>query len=117
MATVRRASSSDAVSSTAFVISSTNSGIPSVRSMMSWRTAAGQRIVADDLIDHDVNVARRKPVEGEDGHVRLLDPGRLEFRPEGNDQQHAMTRDVAHQSTDQLEARRVRPVRIFKDHQ
>ena len=54
-----------------------------------------QRIVADDLIDHDVDVARRKPVEGEGGHVRLLDPGRLEFRPEGNDHQHAMARNMA----------------------
>ena len=48
-----------------------------------------QRIVADDVIDHGVDVARRQPVEGEGSDVRLLDPGRLEFRPERNDHQHA----------------------------
>ena len=44
-------------SSTALVISSTNSGMPSVRSMMSCRILAGMRLVADDAVDHGVDFA------------------------------------------------------------
>jgi hypothetical protein len=44
-AAVRRASPSLSASRTAFVISSTNSGMPSVRSMMSCRTLAGRSLL------------------------------------------------------------------------
>ena len=52
-------------SSTALVISSTNSGMPSVRSMMSCRMFAGRQLVADDAVDHGVDVALRQPIDGE----------------------------------------------------
>src|SRR6516164_3809021 len=44
-ATVRSAASSSFASSTALVISSTNRGMPSVRSMMSCRTFAGSSLL------------------------------------------------------------------------
>ena len=48
-----------------------------------------QRIVADDVLDDGADFAGRQPIEAEEGHVRLSYPARLEFRPEGYDQQHA----------------------------
>ena len=45
VAAVRCASSSLPASSTALVISSTNKGMPSVRSMMSFRTPAGMSLL------------------------------------------------------------------------
>ena len=51
-AAVCSAAPSLSASSTAFVISSTNSGMPSVRSMMSCRILAGNELVADDAVDH-----------------------------------------------------------------
>ena len=52
-----RAAPSLSASSTAFVISSTNSGMPSVRSMMSCRMLAGSELVADDAVDHGSDFA------------------------------------------------------------
>jgi hypothetical protein len=42
---------------------------------------------------------------------------RLEFRPEGYEQQRAMGRDPTHYPTDQFEAGWVGPMRILEDHQ
>ena len=50
-----------------------------------------QRVVADNVIDHRVDFARRQPIEDDGGHVRLFDPGRLELRSEGHDQQYALS--------------------------
>ena len=85
------ASPSLSASNTALVISSTNSGMPSVRSIMSCRiTFAGSELIAGDAVDHCSRLrARIKPVEGEGCDVWSSDPRRLEFRPEGHDQQHA----------------------------
>jgi CheY-like chemotaxis protein len=51
-------------STTAFVISSTNNGMPSVRSMMSWADVGWQRLVADDTLDHRENFAFSQPIDG-----------------------------------------------------
>src|SRR6266487_3448758 len=48
-----------------------------------------QGLVADDVVDHGADLAGRQRIEIEGGHVRLSYPARLEFRPEGYDQQHA----------------------------
>ncbi len=104
-------------SSTAFVISSTNSGMPSVRSMMSCRMLAGSGLVADDAVDHGADVALCQPIDGEGGHMRPSDPGRLEFRPERHDQQHAKCRNPVHRPTEHFQARGVGPMRILEDHQ
>ena len=51
--------------------------------------ARRQRLVADDAVDHGADFALRQPIDGEGGHMRPSDPGRLELRPERHDQQHA----------------------------
>ena len=84
-----RAAPSLSASSTAFVISSTNSGMPSVRSMMSCRMFAGSSLLPTTRVDHGPDVALSQPVDGEGRHVRPSDPGRLELWPERHDQQHA----------------------------
>ena len=91
--------------------------MPSVRSMMSCRMFAGSELVADDAVDHGVDFALRQPIDGEGGHVRPSDPGRLEFRPERHDQQHAKTRDPVHRPTERFQAGGVGPMRVLEDHQ
>ena len=104
-------------SSTAFVISSTNSGnavgalddvLPDVRR---------EELVANDPVDHGVDFALRQPIEGEGGHVGPSDPRRLELRPERHDQQHAEGWYLVHDATEQFEARGVGPMRILENHQ
>ena len=94
-AAVCRASLSLPASSTALVISSTNSGTPSVRSTMSVEISRGSALPPAMLVDHRRLSRRvsRSSVSG--GHVRLSGPGRLEFRPERHDQQHAHRRRSA----------------------
>ena len=60
-----RAAPSLSASSTAFVISSTNSGMPSVRSMMSCRMFAGSELVAGDAVDHGGDFALSQTIDGE----------------------------------------------------
>ena len=74
-------------------------------------------LVADDAVDHGVDIALRQPIEGEGRHVRPSDPGRLEFRPERHDQQHAKSANPVHHPTERFQARRVDPMRILEDHQ
>ena len=76
-------------SNTALVISSTNNGMPSVRSMMSCVMLFRQRLVARDAVDHGSDFALPKPVEGECSYVRLPNPRRLKLWSVRNDQQDA----------------------------
>src|SRR6476646_5121032 len=41
--------------------------------------ARRDELVADDAVDHRLDVALRQPIEGESCHVRSSDPGRLEL--------------------------------------
>ena len=77
-----RASPSLSASSTAFVISSTNSGMPSVRSIMSCRILCGERLIAGDAVDHGSDFALPEPIDGEGGNVGSSNPRRLELRPD-----------------------------------
>ena len=43
---------------------------------------------ADDAVDHGLNVALRKPIDGESRHIRPSDPGRLELWTERHNEQH-----------------------------
>ena len=88
-AAVRCAAPSLPASSTALVISSTNKGMPSVRSMMSWRMLAGRDLLPTTRSIMALDFALRQPIDGESRHVRPSDPGRLELWPERHDQQHA----------------------------
>ncbi len=49
--------------------------------------------------------------------MRPSDPGRLEFRPERHDQQHADRSDLIDDPAEHFQARRVGPMRVLEDHQ
>ena len=51
--------------------------------------ARRDELVADDAVDHGLDVALRQPIDGESRHVRPSDPGRLELWTERHDQQHS----------------------------
>ena len=84
----RAAAPSPSASSTAFVISSTNNGMPSARSTMSCRMLVGSGLFAGDLLDQGHHLAGSKPIDRQRRHMRTPDPWRGEFRPEGHEQQH-----------------------------
>ena len=79
--------------------------------------ARRDELVADDAVDHGVDIALRQPIDCESGHVWPSDPRRLEFRPEGDDQQHAKGRDPVHRPAEQFQARGVGPMCILENHQ
>ena len=79
-------------SNTAFVISSTNSGMPSVRSMMSCRMFAGSALLPMTRSIIASDFALCQPIKCEGGHMRPSDPGRLELWPKRHDQEHAKCR-------------------------
>ena len=86
--------------------------------MMSCRMFAGRELVADDAVDHGVDVALRQPIDGEGRHVRPSDPGRLELWPERHDQQHAEGLRIRSTTRpNSFQARGVGPMRILEDHQ
>ena len=116
-AAVRSAASSLSASRTAFVISSMNRGIPSVRSMMSCRMLAGRSLlpITPSIIASMQRFGRR--LKRNSGDARLSDPGRRKFRPERNEQQNAKGRNSVYNSADDFQARRVGPMRILEDHQ
>ena len=64
-----------------------------------------------------LDFALRQSIDGEGSHVRPSDPGRIEFRPERHDKQHAKGRDPVHRPTERFQARGVAPMRILEDHQ
>jgi hypothetical protein len=76
-----------------------------------------QALVDDKVVDHGVGVALIQPIDGEGGHVRPADPGRIEFRPKRHAQQHAHGPNLVHRPTERFQTRRVDPVRILEDHQ
>ena len=49
--------------------------------------------------------------------MRTSDPGRLEFRPERYDQQHAQAGDPIHDPTEQFQTCGIGPMCVLKDHQ
>ena len=67
-------------SNTAFVISSTNSGMPSVRSMISCRMLGGQQLIPGDAVDDGSDFALAEPIECESGNVRPSNPRRVKLR-------------------------------------
>ena len=64
--------------------------------------ARGQYLVADDPVDHGVDVAPRQPIDGEGGDVWPSDPWRRELRARREDQQYAEARDPVHGTTKQF---------------
>ena len=104
-ATVCRASPSLSASNTALVISSTNSGMPSVRSMMSCRMLAGSALLpATPSIMAAISRSASRLMR-ECSYMRLSDPWRLKFWSERHDQQHAKACYPVHGPTERFEAR------------
>ena len=50
--------------------------------------ARRNELVADNIVDHRLDVALRQPIEGESSHVRSPNPGRIELWTERHNQQH-----------------------------
>jgi len=90
--------------------------MPSVRSMMSCLMLAGSALLPDE-VDHCADFALCQPIDRESRHVRLSDPGRVEFRPERHDQQHPKGRHPVHRPTEYFQTRGIGPMRILEDHQ
>src|SRR5262249_2245025 len=97
-ATTRSATFSLSASSTASVISSTNKGMPSVRSMMSSRTVAG-RCLLPTTRSITASISRRQPIESDGSNVRSPDPGCLKLWPERHDQEDPLVQDTIHRPT------------------
>ena len=116
-ATVRRASPSLSASSTAFVISSTNSGMPSVRSTISADHIRRQLLVPDKARDDGGRFTLPKPVERQARHMRLSHPRRVELGAESYDEQRRKSFNPVHRPAERFEARRIDPMRILEDHQ
>ena len=74
-------------------------------------------LVADNAVDHGLNVALREPIDGESRHVRPSDPGRLELWTERHNQQHRKGANPVDDPTEHFQARWIGPVRILEDHQ
>ena len=79
-AAVFRASPSLSASSTALVISSTNSGMPSVRSIISCRIVSGSAWLPANEVNHRSDFALPEPVKAECRDVGSSKPRRFKFR-------------------------------------
>jgi hypothetical protein len=47
-------------------------------------------LTAGEVVDHDIDFARRQPVNGESRDMRLADPMRLKLRPERHEYREAV---------------------------
>ena len=116
-AAVRRASPSPSASSTAFVISSTNRGMPSVRSTISAITSAGSSLFPTRRAM--MAAASRSPSRLSVRLVTCDRPthGGVELGAESYDEQHRKGFNSVHRPTERFQARGVGPMRILEDHQ
>ena len=89
-------------SSTALVISSTKRGMPSVRSIISLPNTPGESLVSHDAVNHCDDFALTKATKTKCGHVRPTDPGRLELRSKGDDQQDTESFQPVHCAAEHL---------------
>ncbi|MGC1348207.1 MAG: hypothetical protein WA858_00320, partial [Xanthobacteraceae bacterium] len=76
--------------------------------------ARGQRVVADEAIDQRGNVAFAEPVQRQGRYIGPPDPGRLEFRPVGDDHQNAGGLHPFDAAAEHLQARRIDPIASSK---
>ena len=73
--------------------------------------------VADDAVNHGLDVVLRQPIDGESRHVMPSDPRRLELWTERHDQQHREGANPIDDATERFQARGVSPMRVLEDHQ
>ena len=117
-AAVCSAAPSPAASNTAFVISSTNRGMPSVRSIMSCLTLAGSGLLPETR--SIIAAISRSPsrLSVSSGDVGPSNPRRLELRSIGDDQQAPRGLLFADPSaTNSFETRWVDPMHVLENHQ
>ena len=76
-----------------------------------------QRLVADNAVDHGVDIALCKPIDGESGHMglsRSRAPRTLAGTSRSAEREGSQS---GRRSTERFQARGVGPMRIFEDHQ
>jgi hypothetical protein len=76
-----------------------------------------QLLVADDAVNYCADFALRQAIDRERSHMRLSDPGRLEFRSESYYQQEAKGPNPVHSSPEHFQARGVGSMCILEDHE
>jgi hypothetical protein len=79
--------------------------------------ASWQQLVADDAVDHSVDITPPQSIDRKRRNMWLSDAGRIEIRPERHHQQHAKLRDPVHQSTEHLQGRGIDPMGVLENHQ
>ena len=116
-ATVRRAAPSLSASRTAFVISSTNKGMPSVRSTISASTSAGSRKGTGQARDNGSRFSFPKPVQHvrENRHMRLSHPRRFELGAGSYDEHRRRIFNPIYGPASTFQARGVGPMGILED--
>ena len=75
----------------------------------------GQRLALGDAVDDAGAVAAAEAAQGQHRHMRLADPGRLDLRPERDDQQHRQIGGAGNRSIEQVERCRIDPMGVL-DH-
>src|SRR5215469_14644532 len=111
-AIARAAAVSLPASSTALVISSTNKGIPSVRSMMSCRMLADSWLSPTTRSIMAAGFVLCQSIDEDGVDVRPSNPRRVEFRPERHEQQHLKCPNSVYNPTERFQAGWVGPLRI-----
>jgi hypothetical protein len=76
----------------------------------------GQCLAAGELLDQRGPVMPVQAVERHHADLRLASPGWLEFRAEGNDQQHRQTAHALDSKVEQLARSRIDPMGVLEDH-
>src|SRR5262249_29655200 len=79
--------------------------------------AVRQQLVASDTVNHFSNFALAKTIEIECSNVGSPNPRRLELWTGVNNQQHPERPQPIHRPTQRLQARRVSPMHVLKNHQ
>ena len=76
-----------------------------------------QRLAARHPLDQCRAVASAKARERDRRHVRVTRPGRREFGPGGDEQQHPKLRHPLHRGGEQLQRGWIDPMDIFENHE
>ena len=76
-----------------------------------------QLAAAGHALDQGLGLAAVEPAERHRGDVGQALPGRLEFRPEGDQQQHRQTPDPLDREIEQFERGRIGPMCVLEQHQ
>jgi hypothetical protein len=80
------------------------------------RHLGGQR-PAGDKLGQGLDLGGCQAIERDAGDVREAGPGRLVFRPEGEDRQYRQGADALDRQIEHFERGRIRPMGVFEQHQ